>query len=153
MATDFNSAAQWALHAIREGWSAAAGLDRFRAEGGHIADASWYKLTGELNRMLAEREGELNRPLNLRPTADEILEWSTGKARGYIHQVEVLVRDRDTGEIISVPYSATGRTLRSRISVINEALSVYSAENAKKYNQQILGAVYTGTYKATPRAV
>src|SRR6266852_4702534 len=150
MATEYGSAAQWALHAIQQGWSAAAGLDRFRGEGGHVADRTWYRLTGELNRMLAEREGELNRPLNLRPTADEVRTWTTRKATGYIHQVEVLVRDRATGEIISVPYSATGRTLRSRQAVINEALSVYSDENARKYDQQILGAVYTGTYQAVP---
>lgn len=152
MATDYGSAAQWALHAIREGWSARAGLDRYRAEGGRVADATWYKMTGELNRMVAERETELTRPLSLRPTADDIREWTTRNARGYIHQVEVLVRDRATGEIISVPYSAMSRQLKSRISVINEALRVYSSDNAKKYDQQVLGAVYTGTYQAVPEA-
>ena len=64
----------------------------------------------------------------------------------------MLARDRDTGEVISIPFSLTGRTLRSRHAVLKEALSIYSDDNAKRYNQQILGAVYTGTYEAVPEA-
>ncbi len=153
MATEYVPAAQYALHAVQEGWSAQAGVDRYRAEGGHIADSTWRKLYGEVQRMHAERGSALNEPQRLRPVASEIRTWTTSQAKGFVQQVEVLVRDRDTGEIISVPYSGMGRTLRSRIAVINEALSVYSDENAVLYNQQILGAVYTGTYEASPEAV
>jgi len=150
MVTSYQSAAQWALYAIQQGWSATAGLDRFRAEGGHIANATWYRLTGELQRTISDRQDIYSQNVNLRPTASEIRTWTTSKARGYIQQVEVLVRDKATGEIISVPYSGLGRSLRSRRAVINEALSVYSDENAERYGQQVLGAVYTGTYEAVP---
>jgi|SRR6266852_1235876 len=150
MATDYLNAAQWALHAVTQGWSARAGLDRYRAEGGHIADATWFRLTGEIQATLAQREGVYNEPVNLRPVASEIRTWEVRHGTGFIHQVEVLVRDRKTNQVISVPYSAQSRTLRSRISVLTEALSVYSDENAKKYDQQILGAIYTGTYQMIP---
>jgi hypothetical protein len=150
MSTDSLNAAQWALLAIQEGWSASAGLDRFRAEGGHIANASWYKLTGEIQSSLQNRAGQYNEPLNLRPVGAEIKTWTTAKASGYIQQVEVLVREKATGEIISVPFSVTGRALVSRRNALQQALSVYSDDNAKKYNQQVLGAVYSGTYQAIP---
>lgn len=152
MATDYLNAAQWALHAIQEGWSAKAGLERFRAEGGHIADATWYKLTGELQNMLATREGELNRPLNLRPTAEDIKDWRVSRGRGFMHQVEVLSYYPGTREIVSIPFSLQSRTLRSRQAVINEALEIYSNRDPKKYPLQALGAVYTGTYRMVPEA-
>jgi hypothetical protein len=118
-----------------------------------VADSTWYKLYGEVAAQVSLREGIYDEPQNLRPVASEIKTWTTSKATGYVQQVEVLVRDRGTGEIVSVPYSAMGRNLRSRRAVLSEALSVYSDENATKYNQQVLGAVYTGTYQAVPQGV
>lgn len=144
------SAAQAALAAIQEGLSATAGLAQFRQIGGRVANETWYRLTAELQTTLANREGIYNEPVNRIPTAQEVQRWTTQKARGYIQQVEILARDKVTGEIISIPYSATGRTLRSRNAVIKEALSVYGDEQARKYDQQILGAVYSGTYEAIP---
>jgi len=151
MPADDYTAAQWALLAIEEGWSATAGLNRFRAEGGHIANATWYKLTGELRANIGDRERVMNAPMNRIPTADEIKDWTTKSAKGYVQQVEVLIRDKTTGEVISVAYSRMGKTLISRNGVIKEALDTYGGENAKRYPwQRILGAVYTGTYQAIP---
>jgi hypothetical protein len=143
--------AQVALDAILSGLSATAGLKAYRAAGGKVASQTWYRLTGELQAMLADREGIYNEPVNLRPVASEIKTWETAKAKGYIQQVEVLVRDRGTGEIISVPFSLQGNSLVSRRSAIRAALDVYSDDNARRYNQQVLGAVYTGTYQAVPK--
>jgi hypothetical protein len=150
MVTGDINAAQWALLAVQEGQSARAGLTAYREAGGKLGTQSWYRLTAEIQRTLADREGIYDEPLNLRPVAGEIRTWSTAKARGYIQQVEVIVRERATGQIISVPFSVQGRTLVSRRNAIAQALDVYSDDNAKRYNQQILGAVYTGTYEARP---
>jgi hypothetical protein len=150
MATSESVPSAFALDAIMSGLSAREGLRQFRESGGHVASGTWFKLTGQLQAMLAEREGVYNEPVNRRPVASEIKTWSTAKAKGYIQQVEVLVKDRASGEIISVPFSVTGRSLASRRSVVNKALDIYSDDNAQRYNQQILGAVYTGTYQATP---
>jgi hypothetical protein len=144
------TAAQFALASILQGQSANAGLSAFRQSGGHVANETWYRLRGELEAMVAAREGIYNEPQHLRPTAQEIQQWSTTNAKGYVQQVEVLVRERETNTVISVPYSAMSNLLRSRQAIVREALSVYSDSNAEKYNQQILGAVYTGTYQAVP---
>ena len=153
MATDSPYPATWALQSILSGLSARQGLLAYRQGGGHVGDSTWFKLYGQIAAQVSEREGIYNEPQSLRPVAGEINTWTTAKASGYVQQVEVLVRDRGTGEIISVPYSAMGHNLRSRKSVVSEALSVYSDENSEKYNQQVLGAVYTGTYQAVPQAV
>lgn len=151
MPTGDLNAAQWALNSVQTGQSARQGLAAYRAEGGHIASQTWFRLVGEIQSALADREGIYDEPLNLRPVASEIRTWSTAKAKGYIQQVEVLVRDRGTGQIISVPFSVQARSLVSRRNAIAQALDVYSDDNAKRYNQQVLGAVYTGTYEARPR--
>ena len=129
------------------GLSATRGLKQFRLAGGRIATQTWFRLTGELQAMLARREGIYDEPLNRRPTADQIETWSKWKGKGYIQQVEVLARDRDTGQIISIPFSSTGRVLKSRKAVIQEALSTITPEGTDGDKQQLLGAVYTGTYQ------
>jgi hypothetical protein len=150
MPTDDLNAAQWALSSVLGGSSARAGLQAYREAGGHLASQSWYRLVGEIQASLAEREGIYDEPLNLRPVASEVKTWTTAKARGYIQQVEVLVREKSTGQIISVPFSVTGKSLVSRRNAISQALDIYSDDNAKKYDQQVLGAIYTGTYEARP---
>lgn len=151
MPTEDPVPAQFALQSVLEGLSARQGLTAFREAGGRVANQTWFQLRGEVERMVSAREGIYNEPQHLRPIANEIQQWTTSKARGYIQQVEVLVRDRATGQVISVPYSSVSSNLRSRMAVIREALDVYSDDNAKKYNQQILGAVYSGTFQAVPQ--
>ena len=150
MAIESPYPAQWALQAVQEGLSARAGLSAFREAGGHVQDSTWFKVYSEVAATVSLREGIYNEPQNLRPVAAEIQPWTTIKASGYVQQVEVLVRDRGTGEIISIPYSAMGRSLQSRRAVIAKALEVYGQEGHSGPPQTILGAVYTGTYQAVP---
>ena len=140
----------WALQSALDGLSATAALREYREAGGHISNATWYAARGEAERFLGEREGIYNEPQHLRPTASEIQTWTTKNASGYIQQVEVLVRPKGTNVVISVPYSATGRTLRSRLAVVREAAATYAGDNAAKYEQEVLGVVYTGTYQMVP---
>ena len=139
--------APFALGAILQGWSATRGLQEFRALGGRISNQVWFRLTGELQAMLARREGEYDEPLHRRPQGHEIQTWQGYRGRGFIQQVEVIVRDRDTGEIISVPFSHNTRILHSRKQVIRDALNTITPEGTDGDKQQILGAVYTGTYQ------
>jgi hypothetical protein len=150
MPTGDLNAAQFALSSVLQGLSARQGLAAYRDAGGHLGNQSWNRLVGEIQASLAAREGVYDEPLNNRPVASEIRAWTTAKAKGYIQQVEVLVRDKGTGQIISVPFSVQGKALVSRRNAIQQALDVYSDDNAKRYNQTVLGAVYTGTYEARP---
>jgi len=144
------SPAQWALLAVEDGWSATAGLDRFRAEGGAIRNDTWYRMYSEIKTSLAGRAGTYNEPVNRIPTASEVKQWTTAHAKGYIQQVEVLVRDKTTGEVYSAPFSLAGKTLRSRAAVLKHALEQYTGDSEEKYAQKVLGAIYTGTYQMIP---
>lgn len=107
-------------------------------------------MIGEARAALANRGDEISRPLNRRPTADETTVWTTRKASGWAQQVEVMFRDRDTNAIIARPYFLTGRQLRSRQFVIDEAMGIYNPEGTDGDRQQLLGAIYTGTYRMIP---
>jgi hypothetical protein len=151
MATESPLPANAALASILQGLSATQGLNWFRSIGGHVGNETWYQLRGQVEASIALREGIYNEPQHLRPTAQEIQTMQTKGARGYIQQVEVLVRAKGSTDVISVPYSSQGKTLRSRQAIVREAISVYGGENAKKYGQTVLGAVYTGTYELAPQ--
>lgn len=145
------NAAQWAWMAIQQGWSAAKGLREFRNAGGHLADSTWRRLFSEIQHSAATITEKLGQSVNRVPVASEIQIWETVTARGYVQQVEVLIRDRATNEIISIPFSLTGKTLRSRNTALKAALDTYSPDSQSGEGQQILGAVYTGTYEMRPR--
>ena len=150
MAPDDPTPASAALASVLEGMSATQGLRWFRSIGGHVATQTWYAARAHIEATISAREGIYNEEQRLRPTASEIIKWSTPSARGYVQKVEVLVRERATNAVISAPYSSMGKRLRSRQAIVREALSIYSGDQAEKYGQQILGAVYTGTYQAVP---
>lgn len=139
-----------AIRTVREGMSAAAGLRAYRSGGGKIATGTWQRMVAEAKHAIGRRGDEMGRPLNRRPTGDEITNWTVSKAHGFIQQVEVMVRDRDTGDILAIPFSLKGRSLVSRQTAIDEALDTITPEGTDGEKQQILGAIYTGTYQMTP---
>jgi len=150
MATDSPYPATWALQGVEAGLSARQALAEFREAGGHVADGTWFKTYAEVAAHISLREGIYNEPTDLRPVGEEVKTWSTHKAAGYAQQVEVLVRDQGTGEIITIPYTYTGHELLTRREVINKALDVYDGEGSSGEHQQMLGAVYSGTYQMVP---
>lgn len=139
-----------AVRTVRDGISARAGLRAYRAGGGAIRDTTWFRMISEARVSIAARGDEVGRPLNRRPTADEGTRWTTSKARGVLQQVEVMVRDRDTGEVLAIPYGISSRRARTRQDVIDAALGTITPEGTDGDRQQILGAVYVGTYFMEP---
>lgn len=140
----------WAvLGAQNEGLSASAGLGAYRDAGGEVRTQSWYRLWGEARAAVADKLDEATAPLNRRPSAHEVQEWTTTNATGFLQQVEVFVRDRITGEVVAKPFSVTGEHLISRGNAISQALDHFS-ENQEDYDETVLGAVHVGAYQMTP---
>lgn len=140
----------WAVTSgISNGLSARAALAAFREGGGHTADSTWFRLYGEVRSSVEDRTAEVGRPLNRRPTGDELTTWTTAGATGYLQQVEVYTKSRITGEIGVKPFSVTGNTLVSRQTAIRQALDLYEA-NSDDYGEQILGAAHVGAFRMQP---
>lgn len=89
-----------------------------------------------------------------KPVADEITQLSTNHQARYIQQVDVYVRDRDTGEIDVRPFSWRSQALITRQAAVNEALAAFDTGvtgSPDRFNETVLGATYTGTLQLVPR--
>lgn len=134
--------------------SARAGLRAYRAGGGVTNDTQWFRLVSEARRNLAGRLDEATKPLARRPTGDEIQTFSTRSHTGYAQQIEIYVRDRDTGEVVSKPYTWRTNTLITRGQAIREAVAEFEAgatDSPDQFNEVVLGGAYVGTYQLIPR--
>lgn len=138
-----------AVRAVREGLSGRAGLRAYRAGGGRIQDARWFRAFGQARAAVSQRPQALAAPLNRRASGGEVIRWTTRSARARLDQVEVYVMDRDTMEVFPVPYSVRSQTGVTRQQAIDEALQVYTPES-EAYNQLILGAAHVGAFDMGP---
>lgn len=138
-----------AIRSVRDGLSARAGLRAYRGGGGRIQDSRWFRAYGQARAAVGARPAALAAPLDRRATADEVLTWTTRGARGRLDQVEVYVLDRDSGDVIPIPYSVRSQTGVTRQQAIDEALNVYTPEG-EGYNQVILGAAHVGAFDLQP---
>lgn len=142
-----------AIKSIKDGLSARAGLRAYRSGGGAIRDATWFRMVAEARRSIGESLAEATRPLSRRPTGNEITTFTTVKAQGFIQQVDVYVLDRATGLVETRPHSIRTDTLLSRRSAIRDAVTLFQDAidvNPDVYDEEILGAAYTGTYQLVP---
>lgn len=130
------------------------GYDTYSEFDPELTRGEWAEAIGQARAALANRTAELTRPLNRRPVAGEITRMDTKGPSGYLQQIEVYVRDNDTGLVDSRYYVVKTQTLRSRQFIVNEGLSRYQAAiDAKpdEYPEEIIGAAYIGTHQMVPR--
>lgn len=118
-----------------------------------ITRTQWATAVGQARAALANRTGELVRPLNRRPVPGEITQYSAPRARGFMQYVDVYVTDRDGGAIRAQPWAVRSDTLRSRQAVITEALARYEAATLPEgtfEGEVVVGASYSGTVEFIP---
>lgn len=139
----------FALFAVRNGMSGRAGLAAYREGGGRIGDARWYRMVGEARALVARIGDELAAPLRARPVGQEITPIRGARRSGYLQRVLVVMRDRDTGEIFSKPYTVSGRNILQRQTVIERALNTYTPDSGSDEGD-VIGAIYIGTMEMIP---
>lgn len=143
----------FALKTVRSGLSARAGLRAFRAGGGRVADSTWFRTVAEVRRSLADSLHEATKPLNRRPTGDEITNITVPKGRGYQQNALVFVRDRDTGDVTAKNFSVRGRGLLTRKATLDAAVEAFSTgvtNSPESFNEEIIGAAYDSTFYYGP---
>lgn len=143
-----------AIQTVKQGLSANEGLRQFRQAGGAIARATWLRTVAEVRNNLADALDEATRPLNRRPTANEITVVSSKTRTDFIQQIDVYVLNRDTGEVETRPFSWRGQVLITRKAAINEAVNAFNdgvTGSPDRFNETVLGATYTSTIQLVPR--
>lgn len=142
-----------AIRTVKSKLGTWAGYENFRALAPEVTRAEWARAIGDAKQALVNRSMELTRPLNRRPIGAEISRYTSVKQTGFLQQIDVYVRDRDTGLIETRPYTIKTRSLRSRQSIVNEGLGKYQNAidtNPEDYPEEVLGAAYVGTYELVP---
>lgn len=130
------------------------GYEKYREADPSMTREDWARAIGEARAAIAHGIAETSRPLGRRPTGDEIQPITRKTGTGYWQQVEIYVRDRDTGIVGTRHYTIRGDSVRSRISVVNEAMDRYQSAidtNPDDYPEDIAGAAYVGTYQIMRR--
>lgn len=147
------SAVTAAVMAVKNGLSARAGLVAARAAGVAVRDATWFRVVGQVQRSLTNQMDEAGAPLNRRPQGAVISTMPARTATGYMQYVDVYVRDRQTGAVSTRPYAVRTTNLRTRQSIVNQALNAFQSfvgQGPSLYPEQVLGANYTATYVFAP---
>lgn len=144
----------WVAAGIRQGLSAAAALRDYRAAGGSIRDVVWRRLYAEQKASVMSQLDEVTAPLNSIPSAQEIFPMTTKKRSGYLQTVDIYTRLKGTDIVTSRAFMITGDTLLSRGDALSTALTqMQQAADEGRYDEVILGGVYTGTRAMTPGEV
>lgn len=108
-----------------------------------------YKIARET---IAKSQDEPLRPTGSVPSSDEIGVWPTKNVTGFAHTVTLTYRDKTTGHIAQTWWRTTFTDPVTRQEAINEAIDAY-AQNAEDYNQVLIGAAHTSTYRYQPVAI
>ena len=136
---------------VRQGLSANEGLRQFRAVGGAIGRTAWLRLYAEQRTATGRRLDEMTAPLQSTPAAHEILPMSTKSKTGFLQTVDVFLRTRGSDVIRTQAFMVSSQSLLARGDAVTTALQqMGNAISEGRYEEVILGAVYTGTRQLTP---
>lgn len=86
------------------------------------------------------------------PTSDELTTWPSKKSEGVAQTVTLTYRDMTTGQIQQTWWRTVTPNGITREEALATAIDAYS-EHAESYNQEIIGAVHTSSYRMTPGIV
>jgi hypothetical protein len=136
----------WVAASIRAGLSATAALREYRAAGGSIRDTIWRKLYAEQSQAVSEVRNEMTKPLSSTPVASEITVMTTKRREGFLQTLDVFTREVGSNVVTVTPFMFSGSELMSRGDALTKALTLMqTAVDQGRYDQVILGGVYTGT--------
>lgn len=126
------------------------GFERYSELDPSITREQWSTAIGQARAALANRIGELSRPLNRRPdrSAGEVTPYTAKRATGFMQYVDVYVVDREGGQVEVRPWAVRVDQLRSRQSIVNQAWSRYEAATLPEgtfEGETVVGVAYAGT--------
>lgn len=139
-----------AIRAIKSRVGKWRAMETVRALDPRVTRQSWQQAWSAATAALAQRQLEITRPLNRRPVqgTSEVMVRPRQRGAEFTQYASVFVRDPLTGDVSQAPFALRTDTLRSRLSVISEAVERFSqatTEGGTFEGQEILDARYAGT--------
>lgn len=136
---------------VKAGTSATEGLRQYRAQGGKIRDSRWYGAFGELQAELARKDFVRAAPINRLPTGSEISPVTAKKHGAYIYRGAVMVVERDTDQIVSLPASVRSKkliTYKTAISMMQTQIT----DTGSPPGMTVIGAYVSGVRELVPES-
>lgn len=133
-----------ALRAIAEGESANAFTRAIQEAGIGVRRQVALRIYGEAKALAAEYGNEPSRPINAVPALEESRQWPTRASEGILQTVQLFYRERVTGRVIQRFYNVRTENGITREEAMQRAADANTA-NASRYEQELVGAVHTGT--------
>lgn len=84
------------------------------------------------------------------PNESETEVWPSRKSTGIAQTVTLTYRDKTTGQINQTWWRTVTENGMTREAALATAIDAYS-EHAESYDQELIGAVHTSSYKLTPQ--
>jgi hypothetical protein len=140
-----------ALRAVGEGLSANQWAAAIRESGAGIRRQVALRIYGQARALAAEYGQEPTRPIGERPGQAESRQWPTRASSGVLQTVQLFYRERVTGNIVQRFFNVKTTEGITREEAISQAIGANSA-NAQRYEQELIGAVHTGTALLVPQS-
>lgn len=141
----------WVAAGVRQGLSARESLRQYRDQGGAIRDSVWFRLYSEQRAAVGSVREEMTKPLNAKPTAQEITTMTTKRASGFLQTLDIYTRLKGTDVVSVRPFMFTSQSLMTRGEALSKALTMMQqAVDEERYEEVLLGGVYTGTRSMVP---
>lgn len=147
----------FAWKVVASGLSANEGIRLLREAGLHVRRQNFLRLVGTIRNNYGQRIAELDQPLGRRPRPHEITPIDTRTHTGYIHYVDIITRNLDTGANRVRPMAVHSRTLLTREEAIRRAVRDYrtavdrSKVTPSQWDTDPRETVELGVYQATHR--
>lgn len=136
---------------LNEGTGPTEGLRQFRDNGGSIQDSRWFDLYGQVNATLADRPGALGLdPFNV-PSPGEYETWSLGRGNQFMTQVEIQIRDRDTGLWFTKQHTFVTNDPHTAEDAEDDAFDLFGdPDTENNYGETVMGALAVTFAKTVP---
>lgn len=138
-----------ALIAAKGGMSANAFYRELQSEGIAARRSEVLQLYKIAKTITTASPEEIFRDIGHAPSQSELAVWPSKKATGVMQTVTLTYRDRTTGQIKQTWWRTVTENGLTRETAIATAIDAYS-EHAESYEQDLIGAVHTSSYRLVP---
>lgn len=136
---------------IGEGVGSTAALNQFREAGGSFRTQDWYRLYGEVGASIANQDVAAGVNPYAVPSAGDYTEWSMGAGGRYATSVNVLMRDKGSGDMESQQFDYVTDEPHSPAEAAAAAWDVYGDPDAQSaYERTAVGWTVRNVYKTVP---
>jgi len=89
------------------------------------------------------------RDITRAPSGSDLTGWPTKNATGIAQNISIVYRDKATGKLKQTFYRSVSEHGETREVVMARAIDAYS-QHAEAYEQELIGAVHTSSYRLEP---